>query len=246
MAESNNQYSEARAIAKKMAPFSRGSFTVGGVAYDPNAVRDKVELEVISVVSDFRNADFAAIEKALGRKLNPAAVKLASEGWTDVFDTHYKADGGFDVGVYLRSGEAHESVCNLRNYRRFTDRPGTPRSCNVRSLEGDEMELGESVKAEGGRIYTHYSVAEKDGKIWLGFPALNILMTPTILTGGGALQSTFDTFNTNLKAKILKNYGVTTGASLKSRGVSLVNCIPPHFVERVPAELKARLEKFLD
>jgi len=240
MGNPNNQYTEARKIVKGMAKFSQASFVVGGVAYDPNAVRDKTELEVITVVPDFRSADFGAIEKALGRRLNPNAIKLASEGWIDVFDTHYKADGGFDTGVYFRSDEAHQSVCNLRNYRRFTDKPGTPRSCNVINLQGDEMVLGDFDNAEGGRIFTHYSAVEKAGQIWLGFPATNILMTPTILTGGQALQSTFDTFHKNLRDAIFERYGQGR------EGISLVNCIPPQFVDKMPAELKRKLEHFLD
>jgi hypothetical protein len=237
----NDQYYEAIAIADKLAPFCRGAFIVGGCAYDAHPVRDKIELEVIAVVPNFARADFRAIQNALGRELNPNAVKHASAGKMGVFDTHYMAKGGFATGIYLRSTEAHEAVCNLGSYGRFTDKPKTPRSCSLWSIDnGEERVWDESETVEGGKIYRHHSVLDEKGRLWVGFPALNILMKPSILHGREFLQSSFDTFNENLRAKIRERYGEG------NKSVSLVKSIPQHFAHRVPQELKVRLEHFMD
>ncbi|MCX6741677.1 MAG: hypothetical protein NTX24_00685 [Candidatus Pacearchaeota archaeon] len=240
MTDINNQYAEAEAIARKLEPFSCGAFIVGGVAYDPGAFQRRTELEVIVVVPNFRNTNFVAIENALGRKLNQHAIEHASRGRMGVFDTHYNAEGGFATGVYLRSDEAHESVCNLGSYERFTDRAGVPRSCRLWGMNGRETVSAEAESVEGGTIFRHYSVLDKNGELWLGFPALNILMTPTILTGEDFLQSSFDTFNANLRTKIRERYGEDNSAA------SLVNCIPPRLADSVPDTLKDELRGFLD
>jgi len=172
----------------------------------------------------------------LGRRLNPNAVNLASQGQIDVFDTHYKSDGGFDVGVYLRSEEAHKSVCGLGGYKRFTSSKNVPRSCAIKSLDGENAILAESEEVDGGRVYKHYSVIEMDGKLWFGFPATNILMTPTILNGNDFLRDSFRTFERNLKAKLSEKY--------KKPSINLVRCIPEHLAKMMVSGLRTTLGNY--
>jgi hypothetical protein len=233
----DNQHVEARIIARKLAPFSQGVFVVGSVAYDPLAVQDKLELEVIVVIDDFRKTDFEEIGVALGRELNPHSVKCASQGKIGVFDIHYTND--FATGIYFRSSEAHRAVCNLGSYGRFTNSNSTPRSCALRSLDGDNKLCDNFSLVEGGRIYTHYSVLEQEGKLWLGFPATNLLMDPMILTGRNFLQTSFDEFYNNLKRKILERYG-------DGKRISLINSVPEHLVGGVPDMLRTKLDLFLE
>jgi len=232
----DNQLQEADKIAEKLWRFYTGAFVVGGVAYDPNAVKDKIELEVIAVIENLRNAPFAGIQKELGMDFNPAAVKSVSQGQANVFDIHYNAEGGFPVGVYFRDAQAHRDVCNLGGFRRFTDRDKVPRTCTMRSLDGEQRVFDESEGVEGGKVYAHHAVLERDGELWLGFPAINILMTPTIIRGKGPLGRSFQKFEENLKSKLHDKYNLPH--------MDLTGAIPEHFERRMPDNLRQRLENY--
>jgi len=236
---------KAEEISKTIGDLAEGILIVGSVAYNPQAVTEKSDLDMVIVI-DFSSIDFKEWYSRLGQKYEPLIVKYASEdkihNVSIVWDTP-----NFEIGLHFWDKKAFQRVVNLEEYNLIFRRKDFSRNFKstadietLKNLRGIEKQFfKEPQDVEDGTILKFFIYNKDNLDFYPGIQICNLLLDPVILKEKNRIISKgLGKFIANLKKELKIVY------KNSSESINLYNSLSDKLKEKIPSSLKIKLKNF--
>lgn len=236
---------KAEEINVKINNLTEGILIVGSVAYNPEAVTEKSDLDLVAVV-DFSSLNFEELYKKIGQKFEPILVNYAKEGKIQTVSIVWD-EAKFEVGLHLWDKSAFMNVVNLKKFnlifRRknfFRNFKSTSDSETLLNLKGEKKEFYKEPKeVDEGAILKFFIFQEDEKDFYPGIQMNNLLLKPKILSEKDSFISNgIKEFRKKLKAKLIQIY------KKSSKSTNWYNSLDPKLKEKVGDKLRKELEEF--
>ncbi len=235
----------AEEINEKIKDLAEGILLVGSVSYNPEAVTEKSDLDMVGVL-DFSSVDFEELYRRLSQNFEPLLVKYAKEGKIHNVSIVWD-DPQFEVGLHLWDKNAFMRVVNLEKFNLIFRRKdfsrnfkSTADSETLINLKGKEKQFyKDPMDVDGGTILKFFVYGMDKSDFYPGIQICNLLLDPIILSEKDKLFSNgLDDFQINIKKKLIKIYGEG------SESINLYNSLALKLKEKVGAKLEKKLIEF--
>lgn len=236
---------KAEEINSKIKNLSEGVLIVGSVAYNPEAVTGKSDLDIVGVI-DFSSVDFERLYDKLGQNFEPRLVKYAKEGKIHNVSIVWD-EPQFEVGLHLWDKKAFMRVVNLEKFNLIFRRENFSRnfkstadSETLINLNGKQKEFYKETKdVEGGAILKFFIYQEDERDFYPGIQICNLLLEPKILSEKDRFISEgINKFKESLRDKLVQIY------QKGSKSTNLYNSLASKLKGKIGAKLKEELEEF--
>ena len=229
----------AQTVNDRIADLASGLLIVGSVAYNPEAVTLKSDLDLVGIL-DFPRVDFKELYRRLSLDYDPVPAKYASTERANNFSIRWNTSN-FEVGLHLWDKKAFEDIVELKG-KHVMFRGKTPSASEyLISLDGQLKRVSEIEEVEDGRLTAFFPYHESDGMVYVGTQIWNLLLDPVILSQTEIdVEDKIKIFNRNLRRKLIQNFGDNP------EGISLFNALPEKVKQKISLDLKQRLDTFFD
>ncbi|MBN2421272.1 hypothetical protein JXB27_03265 [Candidatus Woesearchaeota archaeon] len=229
---------EAKDISDKIKDISDAVMIVGSVAYNPDVVHEKTDLDMVVIFDCFSN--FEELHKRLGVEYNGVADTGFKSGTVDVFTINTKKD--FPVGISVWEPEALDKIVTLSKEEpiRILREHGFNRPSQSEILQSFSGEIypkaGKREAYQGQVLQTVHQYKEVPnslfarGDIFMGVMMNNLLLNPVVLHQEDDLMDFhLKQLDKNLRWRVKEIYGTTKHISIK-------DALPQKIAEQLPYE----------
>lgn len=237
--------SKAKEINEKISDLAVGLLIVGSVAYNPEAVTSKSDLDLVGIF-DFSKVDFHELYHRLGQDYEPLLVKHAKVGKINNVSIVWNTPE-YEVGLHLWDKSAFERVVDLQGYNFIFRRINFGRNFKstadvevLKNLIGEEKEIfKQPEEIEGGYVLRFYSFFEDGSNVYPGIQMFNLLLDPIVMSEKDKYVSQdIERFKENLRRKLKDCYGKSSSEA------NLYNALPQKLQGKVTVDLRRRLKDF--
>lgn len=231
----------AEEINEKIRDMTKAVIIVGSVAFSPDKVSPESDLDMVCIL-DFKKIDFKEFYSRLNQEFEPLITKHAAEGKFNNFSIVWEVPG-FEVGLHLWDITAFENVINLKNPNIIFKRKNwkkefksTALAETLYNLKGEKKTFEKPYEeVEGGQLIQFPAYFEDESGFYPGIQLCNLILNPVILSEEDKYASDgIKSFKENLKKKFAD-----------AENISFYNALDPKLKEKLPVDLKEKLESFL-